>query len=82
MDEGMGLTETEARCLALRIAARQIRGFTLWLEWEDYPNLGEHAFERVIEAMHTVAKDLEKQTRQVDRIHDVDSADLIEKATT
>ena len=77
MSTALDLTEEEAHRLAHRIAARRLADPGEWLEWEDYPMIGEYAFERLVDEM---ADEAATEVRQGDRMHDIDSAYLLEEA--
>ena len=78
MTDSVNLTDQEAGCVALRLAARRLKGE--WLEWEDYPNLGGVAFARLQSAMDDVITDLVAVARLEEVAHKIDSAALIESA--
>lgn len=81
LDEGVGLNWREARCLALLIAARHVADSDRWLDWEDYPELGEFAFQRLDEAMRTVVADgLHYTLGKCERMWDMDARLLLERA--
>lgn len=46
-DDAMNLDNKQAVALAHLVVARLIHHTEEWLEWEDYPNLGELAFRAV-----------------------------------
>lgn len=78
--EGMNLIDAEAEAFARRIIAEHVDGE--WLEWEDYPNLGEHAFERLSNAVKRFSEQLNWAADHHDRAYDMDSRLLIEQATS
>ena len=78
VSEGIGLNTQEAYCLALRIAARHVAESDRWLDWEDYPLLGEFAFQRLDEAMRgAVADGLRDTLGRLEKAWDIDSAYLL-----
>lgn len=77
MNEAVNLSGEQARCLALRLATRQLA--TDWLEWEDVPMLDEASFERLVKAADHVVHNLLVKSRVLDRELEVDSAELLER---
>ena len=78
--DGVNLSHHEAKALALRIVAGWARHGEE-PEWESLPMLGEHAFERLCEAIVALGHDMEKASREFDHATGIDSAYLMEKAT-
>lgn len=82
MSEAVNLNEREARCLGLRIAMQHLVDSDRWLDWEDYPMLGEFAFQRLDEAVRSeIAAVLRDELRHNEQVWDIDSALLLERVT-
>jgi hypothetical protein len=82
MSEAVNLNEREALCLALRIAMVHVVDSDRWLEWKNYPMLGEFAFQRLDETMRSqVADVLRSELRRVEGTWNLDSAALLESAS-
>lgn len=79
-DDGMNLTDEEAGCLAMLLAVRHLADRE-WLEWENVPNLGEYAFDRLFEAAERVTDVLMERSMLLDARMDIDSRYLFEQAT-
>lgn len=78
----VNLSENEATVLAYRIAYKQMVDSDRWLEWEDYPELGEYAFQRLDVSVRTVvAGYLLDALRLMERTWDIDSAALLEEVS-
>lgn len=71
-EEGMPLTDVEAGCLATYLLAQHIADGE-WLEWEDVPNLGEHAFKTLAEAADALAGVMFERSKLLDAQMGVDS---------
>lgn len=78
-DEGMNLTLAEAIALAKRVIIRHLR--TDWLEWEDLPNLGEFAFQRLADAVEAQVDALSRDAVWHERVTGIDAADLESRAS-
>lgn len=78
-DEGMNLTDTEAMSLALRTVSD-------WLlhgdepEWEDLPNLGEHAYGRLMDRLMVLGREMERRSAEYDATFGVDATALLDEA--
>lgn len=81
-EDGMYLTYNEAVSVARRIVARHAADAAEWLDWEDYPNLGEYSFDRLVIAVQEVGHALGVEADHHDRADEIDSSYLISKAVT
>jgi hypothetical protein len=79
-EAAMGLTDEEAGCLATLLLSRLISDGE-WLEWENVPNLAEHAFERLCQAAEALAVVMFERSNMLDERMGIDSALLFEQAT-
>ena len=76
--EALGLNDNAAVVLAYLIAKRQMVNSD-WLEWEDYPNLSQDAFELLDEKVRTVvAKYLGDALRLMEMTWGIDAELLLE----
>jgi hypothetical protein len=75
----MWLTDAEALALAFRVVEDWCRHDER-PEWEDLPMLGEHAFERLCEAIVKVGEMCGVWATGADGVLDVDSATLLARA--
>lgn len=80
-DEGMNLSPGEARLVARRLVAIRALNVDAWLEWEHLPELGEYAFGRLVDEVRAVGARLLNETHEMERIHGIDAADLISRAS-
>lgn len=78
--EGMGLRGAEAFCLAWRLLARLASDWSQHIDWEDVPELGERTWENLTAEMDEVAGAILRRSAHYDRLYEVDSADLLERA--
>lgn len=80
-DEGLGLTDVETEALALRLVAGHVPYLVAdeCVGWDDLPELGEHAWGRVIDAIAEVARSIERRSRDFDHLHGVDSAEILRR---
>lgn len=81
--QGMNLTGGEAMALARRIIARQLFFMAddpTWLAWEDVPELGEHAFARLVLAADSLIRDAEGTADACDEHTGIDSRHLLARA--
>lgn len=74
----VNLTDDEATALALRIVVNWCEHGD-WPMWEDYPFLGEHAFERLCGAIVARGETLHDLLRTVEERLNVDSADILSR---
>lgn len=74
----MDLSAEEVDALAQRLVARRLDGD--WLSWDDVPALSERAFMRLQEAVDDLARDAVEASKNLDRLREIDSADLMEQA--
>ncbi len=77
--DGMNLTNTEARHLARLLIARLAHD-TDWLLWENLPELGEYAFERLRAIVQMEAMEMLEASKAYDRANGIDAAALLERA--
>ena len=77
--EGVDLTADEATALAKRIMADHLHDAE-WLLWENFPELGEFAFERLSEAVDAEVQSAFEASRHWDRAMNIDSVWLKERA--
>jgi len=78
----MTLTEKETKCLAYLVAIRHLDYPDMWFEWEDYPYLSEQSFialDKEIQGM--VRNNLRQALRLMEQTWDIDSVDLLERAS-
>ncbi len=78
-EEGIGLTDREITALAWCIVANRVADPEYWLEWEDYPNLGEYAFEALNQQVAAVASEIGLISDWRDRLMDINSRELLER---
>ncbi len=75
------LTDKEATVLAYRLAIRQLEASDEWLDWEDYPELTDQAFNDLDRHVQvTVPNYLREAMRLQESTWAVDGADLLERA--
>jgi hypothetical protein len=79
MEDGMNLTNTEARHLARLLIARLAHDAD-WLLWENLPELGEHAFERLQAVVVMESIRMLEDSKLYDRLNNVDAMYLLEQA--
>ena len=79
-DDGVNLSDDEARLFVTWLAARHLDGAE-WLEWEDVPYLGEHAFERLVIAARALSYHLSKKAHLAAEHYGVDLVDLHRRVT-
>ncbi len=76
----MKLTEREVLVLAYKVAVRELEDTESWLEWEDYPNLGQGEFEAVDHKIRTIiAPYLRAAMRDLELVWRLDAADILER---
>lgn len=76
----MKLTGDEATALAHFIAARQLRYNDSWLEWEDYPNLDQDSFDRLVDKVRDLALHHSRAAKTWGLLN-IDAASLYERTT-
>lgn len=74
------LTVDEAAVLALRLIVEHLHVDDEWLMWEDVPLLAEGSFEMVEEAVKSHVRQLTVGLTRQERLLDIDSAHLLERA--
>lgn len=85
-DRVVRLDADEASLLAARILAFHLEGNgsfgdpDQWLDWGDLPHLDEDSFTMVLDGMKDVATELWDLVRSGEAAHDIDSAELLERA--
>lgn len=79
LPEGMSLTDKEAKALARLLIADQVKHGE-WLLWENVPELGEYAFERLQAAVEFEADKLYERVAALDDYHKVNSHELKARA--
>ena len=79
MSDVLDLNDVEAMALARRLAANQVANHENWLFWEDLPELGEYAFERLADAMDSLADEMRRGVRLNDAGLNIDSFYLWEQ---
>lgn len=70
--EGVNLTAEEATALARRVIVEHLDDCD-WFEWEDYPELGEYAFERLLSAVDAEVRAMTDASLAHDRATGIDS---------
>ena len=80
--EGVTLTPTEVDGLAMRLVVDHLRdGCVSGPEWDDVPGLAEGTWAAVSLAMVDYAAHLYRDLRMWEQLHDVDTAELLERAS-
>ncbi len=75
------LTDKEATVFAYRVALQQLAASDMWLDWEDYQNLTDHAFNDMDRHVQvTIPNYLRSALRLMEDTWDIDGADLMEQA--
>jgi hypothetical protein len=81
MSDGLHLNVNEAAALALLLVARRIEDVEWWLDWEDLPNLDEYSIGLVADQMTDVARLVRSHLDLFENESDIDSRDLLSRAT-
>lgn len=81
-DDAVELTHAEATLLAKRLVARHIAHDEDWITWEDVPLLSEQAWLRLFDEVTAVGEALLDEVRRYEWANAMDSAHLLERATS
>jgi hypothetical protein len=79
--DGMHLSKDEAAALALLLVARKIEDVEWWLDWEDLPNLDEYSIGLVADQMASVSQSVRATLSVFETQAEVDSRDVLSRAT-
>lgn len=78
-DEGVNLSIQQAQALAHRVILERLEPAD-WLDWEDYPALGEYAFDRLVESVSYRLAEMWRELKDWERALDVDTVELTDRA--